>query len=178
MRLKIARDAAIGLQYLHEGMGPGNEIIFRDFKPSNVLLDEDWNAKLSDFGLVREGPQDGRSHVSTSVVGTKGYAAPEYVQTGRLTVKIDVWSYGIFLKELISGQRPLAQKNSQTGVCCYAGAGKSKRIVDPRLENNYSDRSMQKIYSIVDKCLVTGHRLRPSMRQVLEMVNEAIALQN
>ncbi|KAK9079317.1 hypothetical protein SSX86_000988 [Deinandra increscens subsp. villosa] len=144
MRLKIARDAAIGLKYLHEGMGPDNQVIFRDFKPSNVLLDADWNAKLSDFGLVREGPQDGRSHVSTSVVGTKGYAAPEYVQTGRLTFKVDVWSYGIFLQELITGQPPVSKKNTE---------------IDP-------------------KCMNWDPKLRPTMSEVLEMVNQAIALED
>ncbi|GKD27369.1 serine/threonine-protein kinase PCRK1, partial [Tanacetum coccineum] len=65
------------------------QIIFRDFKSSNILLDENWNAKLSDFGLARLGPSDGIGHVSTAVVGTVGYAAPEYVQTGRLTYKSD-----------------------------------------------------------------------------------------
>lgn len=182
MRLKIARDAATGLQYLHEGMG--RQIIFRDFKPSNVLLDEQWNAKLSDFGFVRDGPQDGKTHVSTSVVGTKGYAAPEYVQTGRLTFKIDVWSYGIFLEELITGLRPVVQKNTEIDpecmrwVCCYAGAGKSKPIVDPRIEGDYSEKSMQMVSSIAEKCLVKDPKLRPKMSEVLEMVNEAIALEN
>ncbi|KAJ6432887.1 hypothetical protein OIU84_020011 [Salix udensis] len=82
-RVKIAQDAAQGLAYLHEGMD--FQIIFRDFKSSNILLDDQWNAKLSDFGLARLGPADGLSHVSTAVVGTIGYAAPEYIQTGRLT---------------------------------------------------------------------------------------------
>ncbi|XP_076915397.1 serine/threonine-protein kinase PCRK1-like [Bidens hawaiensis] len=183
-RLKIARDAAVGLTYLHEGRGPNNEIIFRDFKPSNVLLDKDWNAKLSDFGYVREGPPDGQSHVSTLVVGTNGYAAPEYVSTGRITSKIDVWSYGIFLKQLVTGQRPVVQKNTEMNpacmrwACCYVGAGKSKPVVDPRLGNEYSDSSVKKILSIADKCLVTNHKLRPTMSEVLKVVNEAIELQN
>ncbi|KAL8216979.1 hypothetical protein R6Q57_023816 [Mikania cordata] len=147
------------------------KVIFRDFKPSNVLLDENWNAKLSDFGLVREGPQDGRSHVSTLVVGTKGYAAPEYVQTGRLTSKIDVWSYGIFLEELITGRRPVNQKNSEIDhecmrwVCCYMGTGKSKLVVDPRLKDKYSVRSMEKISFIAGKCLDKNPKLRPTMNE-------------
>ncbi|KAI7751355.1 hypothetical protein M8C21_023452 [Ambrosia artemisiifolia] len=183
-RLKIAQDAAIGLKYLHEGKGPGGQFIFRDFKPSNVLLDKDWNAKLSDCGFVREGPHDGRSHVSTLAVGTKGYAAPEYVQTGRLTFKSDVWSYGIFLVQLMTGRPPPAQKNSEIKhecmrwVCCCAGAGNSQRIIDPRLEGTYSKRSMDKISSVADKCLVKDHKSRPTMSEVLEMVNEAIALQH
>ncbi|KAJ0787036.1 putative protein kinase RLK-Pelle-RLCK-VIIa-2 family [Helianthus annuus] len=185
-RLKIALDAAIGLTYLHEGMGGGRKIIFRDFKPSNILLDKDWNAKLSDFGFARDGPLDGQTHVSTSVVGgTKGYAAPEYVQTGHLTFKIDVWSYGVFLEELVSGRRPILQKNSTeqnpkctSWICCPAGAGKSKLPVDPRLDGTYSERSMQKICSIAEMCLVKDPKKRPKMGEVLQMVREAIALES
>ncbi|KAE8696683.1 myosin-2 heavy chain-like isoform X1 [Hibiscus syriacus] len=99
-RLKIAQDAARGLAYLHEEMDLAN---ISDFKTSNVLLDEDFNAKLSDFGLARQGPSEGFGHV----VGTVGYAAPEYVQTGRLTAKSDVWSFGVVLFELITGRRAL-----------------------------------------------------------------------
>ncbi|XP_071709725.1 serine/threonine-protein kinase PCRK1-like [Rutidosis leptorrhynchoides] len=183
-RLNIARDAAIGLTYLHEGLGGTRQIIFRDFKPSNILLDENWNAKLSDFGFAREGPQDGRTHVSTSVVGTKGYTAPEYVHTGRLTSKIDVWSYGIFLTELITGRRPAAQKNSENNsecmrwVCCYAGAGNLKLIADPRLQGKYSEKSMLKLSSIADKCLLMDPKSRPTMKEVLAMVNVALVLEN
>ncbi|KAJ0663471.1 putative protein kinase RLK-Pelle-RLCK-VIIa-2 family [Helianthus annuus] len=182
VRLNIARDAAICLKYLHEGMRD-NQIIFRDFKPSNVLLDENWNAKLSDCGFVREGPQEGRSHVSTLVVGTTGFAAPEYIQTGRLTYKIDVWSYGIFLQQLITGRPPAVQKNSEikskcTGwVCCCTCAGKPNTTVDPKLGNEYSERSMQKISFVAEKCLVRDPNLRPTMSEVLVMVTEAIALQ-
>ncbi|KAG9150132.1 hypothetical protein Leryth_009699 [Lithospermum erythrorhizon] len=104
-RLKIAQDAARGLTYLHEEME--FQIIFRDLKSSNILLDEQWNGRLSDFGLAKLGPQEGLTHVSTAVVGTTGYTAPEYMQTGHLTSKSDVWSYGVFLYELITGRRPV-----------------------------------------------------------------------
>lgn len=186
VRLKIARDAAAGLTYLHEGMGMGEkyQLIFRDFKPSNILLDSQMNAKLSDFGFARDGPQDGRTHVSTMVVGTKGYAAPEYVQTGRLTSKVDVWSYGIFLQELISGRLPVAQTHSEDNskflrwTCCYAGEGSSRPIPDPRLGSRYSERSMQLVTSISEKCLLKDPKLRPTMGEVLHLVDEAIALEN
>ncbi|GJW60697.1 probable receptor-like protein kinase [Tanacetum coccineum] len=183
-RLKIAKDAATGLTYLHEGTGVDRQTIFRDFKPSNILLDSQMNAKLSDFGFVREGPRDGRTHISTGVVGTKGYAAPEYVQTGHLTAKVDVWSYGIFLEELITGRRPFAQNNSEktpkcmSWICCCSGSEKLKLVADPRLKGKYSEKSKQKLSSIADKCLVKDPKLRPTMRQVLGMVNKAIELGN
>ncbi|KAK1355475.1 putative serine/threonine-protein kinase PBL19 [Heracleum sosnowskyi] len=175
-RMKIAQDAARGLAYLHEGMD--FQIIFRDFKSSNILLDEQWNAKLSDFGLARLGPSDGSSHVSTAVVGTVGYAAPEYMQTGRLTAKSDVWSYGIFLYELITGRRPLdtnRPKNEQKLLEWVrphlADMKKFQLILDPRLNGKYSIKSSQRLASIANRCLVRKSKLRPKMSEVLEMVN-------
>ncbi|KAI4377333.1 hypothetical protein MLD38_014978 [Melastoma candidum] len=86
-RIKIAIGAAKGLAFLHGNPKP---VIYRDFKTSNILLDTEYNAKLSDFGLAKAGPQGDKTHVSTRVVGTYGYAAPEYVMTGHLTSKSDV----------------------------------------------------------------------------------------
>ncbi|XP_007009900.2 PREDICTED: probable receptor-like protein kinase At5g47070 [Theobroma cacao] len=178
-RIKIAQDAARGLAYLHEGMD--FQIIFRDFKSSNILLDEHWNAKLSDFGLARLGPSDGLSHVSTAVVGTIGYAAPEYIQTGRLTAKSDVWSYGVFLYELITGRRPLdrsrpkrEQKLLEWVRPHISDIKKFKLILDPRLEGKYSLKSAHKLAAVANKCLARQAKLRPKMSEVLEMVNRIV----
>ncbi|XP_060201524.1 serine/threonine-protein kinase PCRK1-like isoform X3 [Lycium barbarum] len=178
MRLKIAQDAARGLTYLHEEMDV--QIIFRDFKSSNILLDEQWNAKLSDFGLARLGPPEGQSHVSTAVVGTMGYAAPEYVQTGRLTSKSDVWSYGVFLYELITGRRPLdrnrprsEQKLLEWVKPYISDSKKFQKIIDPRLESKIS-RSAQKLSIVANRCLVRHPKSRPKMSEVLEMVNKVV----
>ncbi|KAK8609597.1 hypothetical protein V6N13_062088 [Hibiscus sabdariffa] len=176
-RMKIAQDAARGLSYLHEGMD--FQIIFRDFKSSNILLDEHWNAKLSDFGLARLGPSDGLSHVSTAVVGTIGYAAPEYIQTGRLTAKSDVWSYGVFLYELITGRRPL-DRNRPKGEeklleWVRPHLSDKKRfvlILDPRLEGKYSLKSARKLAVVANKCLARQAKQRPKMSEVLQMLNE------
>ncbi|XP_064973777.1 serine/threonine-protein kinase PCRK1-like isoform X1 [Musa acuminata AAA Group] len=179
MRLRVALDAARGLTHLHEEMD--FQIIFRDFKASNILLDEDWNAKLSDFGLARQGPAEGLSHVSTAVVGTFGYAAPEYMQTGRLTAKSDIWSYGVFLYVLITGRQPI-DKNLPKGeqkllewVRPYITDVKKIRIImDPKLEGDYSLKSASKLVTVANRCLVRQPKSRPKMSDVLEMVQRII----
>ncbi|TQD86371.1 hypothetical protein C1H46_028060 [Malus baccata] len=171
-RLRIAQDAARGLAYLHEEMD--FQLIFRDFKPSNILLDEDFNAKLSDFGLARQGPPEGTSHVSTTIVGTIGYAAPEYVHTGKLTAKSDVWSFGVVLYELITGRRavdrnlPRNEQNLLEWVKPYVPDSKKFHvIVDPRLEGQYCIRSAQNLASLANRCLSKQPKSRPKMSQVV-----------
>ena len=102
-RMKIAEGAARGLEYLHEVADP--PVIYRDFKASNILLDENFNPKLSDFGLAKLGPTGDETHVSTRVMGTYGYCAPEYACTGQLTTKSDVYSFGVVFLEIITGRR-------------------------------------------------------------------------
>ncbi|GMY10882.1 serine/threonine-protein kinase PCRK1 [Fagus crenata] len=179
-RLKIAQNAARGLAYLHEEMD--FQLIFRDFKTSNILLDEDFNAKLSDFGLARQGPPEGLSHVSTSVVGTVGYAAPEYVQTGRLTAKSDVWSFGVVLYELITGRRavernlPRSEQKLLEWVRPYASDSKKFHlIVDPRVEGQYCIKSAQKLSSLANRCLMKQPKSRPKMSEVVEILGNIIS---
>ncbi|KAI6690658.1 hypothetical protein NL676_027486 [Syzygium grande] len=114
VRLKIAIGAARGLDFLHTSE---KNVIYRDFKSSNILLDADYNAKLSDFGLAKLGPAGGNSHVTTRVIGTYGYAAPEYIATGHLYVKSDVYGFGVVLLEMLTGlqaldpERPSGRQN-------------------------------------------------------------------
>ncbi|KAJ0704720.1 putative protein kinase RLK-Pelle-RLCK-VIIa-2 family [Helianthus annuus] len=182
MRLKVAQDAARGLAYLHEGLD--FQIIFRDFKSSNILLDDQWNAKLSDFGLARLGPKEGYTHVTTAVVGTMGYSSPEYIQTGRLTTKNDVWSYGVFLYELITGRRPF-DRNRPTEeqkllewVRPFLDVKNFPLIVDTRLEGKYPLKSALKLSLIANKCLSRNPKSRPKMSEVLEMVNRLVAVES
>ncbi|CAM8922461.1 unnamed protein product [Rhodiola kirilowii] len=179
LRLKIAHQSASGLAYLHEEMD--FQIIFRDFKSSNILLDEDWNTKLSDFGMARLGPADGLSHVSTDIVGTMGYAAPEYLQTGYLTYKTDVWSYGVFIYELITGRRALdphrprsEQKLVEWVSMQLSDPNKFDVIIDPRLEGKYTLKSVQKLSIIANRCLVKNPKSRPKMSEVVEMINRIV----
>lgn len=104
-RMKIAAGAAKGLEYLHDKASP--PVIYRDLKCSNILLDQDYNPKLSDFGLAKLGPVGDKTHVSTRVMGTYGYCAPEYAMTGQLTPKSDVYSFGVVLLEIITGRKAI-----------------------------------------------------------------------
>lgn len=101
--MKVAFGAAQGLEYLHDKANP--PVIYRDLKPSNILLDENFTPKLSDFGLAKLGPVGDKVHVSSRVMGTYGYCAPEYARTGHLTLKSDIYSFGVVLLELITGRR-------------------------------------------------------------------------
>ncbi|XP_073298911.1 probable serine/threonine-protein kinase PBL19 [Primulina huaijiensis] len=178
-RLRIILGAARGMAYLHEGLQI--QVIYRDFKSSNVLLDEEFNAKLSDFGLAREGPTGDRSHVSTAPIGTRGYAAPEYIETGRLTIKSDVWSFGVVVYEIITGRRtlernlPLAEQKLIEWVRQFPPHTKRfDMIMDQRLQNQYSLNSARTIAKLADSCLNKNPKERPAMRQVVEILNQVI----
>ncbi|KAJ6895335.1 hypothetical protein NC651_021746 [Populus alba x Populus x berolinensis] len=172
MRMNIAIDVARGLSFLH---GLDANVIYRDLKASNVLLDSDYNAKLSDFGLARDGPTGDNTHVSTKVLGTRGYAAPEYVATGHLTPKSDVYSYGVVLLELLSGRRALDEErggfDDETLVDWakpfLIDSRRVLRIMDTRLGGQYSKKAAQAAAALALQCLHTDPRNRPPMTDVL-----------
>ncbi|KAI3899952.1 hypothetical protein MKW92_010899 [Papaver armeniacum] len=143
-------------------------LIFRDFKTSNILLDENFTAKLSTLGWLGKDQFEGLGHVSTSVVGTVGCAAPEYVQMGRLTSKSDVWSFGVVLYKLITGRRsvdrnlPKSEQKLLEWVKPYvSGSKKFYLIMDPRLE-------------VANKCLMKQPKSRPIMSEVVEILGQMI----
>ncbi|KAG8363473.1 hypothetical protein BUALT_Bualt19G0026100 [Buddleja alternifolia] len=178
-RLQTILGAAQGLAYLHEELEI--QVIYRDFKSSNVLLDDDFKPKLSDFGLAREGPTAGHTHVSTAVVGTYGYAAPDYIETGHLTSKSDVWSFGVVLYEILTGRqslernRPKSEQKLLEWVKRYPpDSRKFGMIIDPRLENHYSLTAARKIAKLADSCLVKSAKDRPKMSQVVETLKEIV----
>eukprot|EP00252_Welwitschia_mirabilis_P027326 TRINITY_DN9350_c0_g1_i2.p1 TRINITY_DN9350_c0_g1~~TRINITY_DN9350_c0_g1_i2.p1 ORF type:complete len:186 (+),score=27.69 TRINITY_DN9350_c0_g1_i2:80-637(+) len=138
-----------------------------------------YNAKLSDFGLAKDGPTGDKTHVSTRVMGTYGYAAPEYVATGHLTTKSDVYSYGVVLLEMLSGRRaldknrPVGEQNLVEWAKPYMNdRNKVFRIIDPRLEGQYSLRNAQKAAVIAFQCLCTEAKFRPNMNDVVEVLEE------
>ncbi|XP_027080833.1 probable serine/threonine-protein kinase PBL3 [Coffea eugenioides] len=171
-RMKIAVDVARGLSYLHSLCA---NVIYRDMKASNILLDSDFTAKLSDFGLARDGPSGDRTHVSTRVMGTRGYAAPEYVATGHLTPKSDVYSFGVVLLELLTGKRAMGDENiggnDETlvdwAVPFLGDSRRVTRIMDTRLGGQYNKKAAQAAAGVALQCLHIDPKLRPAMPEVL-----------
>ncbi|KAJ4838692.1 putative serine/threonine-protein kinase pbl23 [Turnera subulata] len=171
-RIKVATGAAQGLEYLHEMAN--HPIIYRDFKASNVLLDEEYNAKLSDFGLARLGPTGGKEHVSTRVMGTYGYCAPEYQLTGQLTTKSDVYSFGVVFLEMITGKRVLdlnRPAEEQNLIHWAEPFLKDKNqftlLADPLLEGKFNKKGLKQALAIAAMCLQEEAEARPSMSEVV-----------
>ncbi|XP_064998416.1 probable serine/threonine-protein kinase PBL16 isoform X3 [Musa acuminata AAA Group] len=224
IRMRIALGAAKGLALLHDTEKP---VIYRDFKTSNILLDqsghskdeciklkklpkkkkafkviwdgsstsedeeqtnkgevanydlmalndEEYHAKLSDFGLAKDGPVGDKSHVTTRIMGTYGYAAPEYIMTGHLTTMSDVYSFGMVLLELLTGRKSLDKSRSVREQMLADWAApllthkkKVLGIVDPRLSGNCPDKAVQKIAMLAHYCLNRNPKARPLMRDIV-----------
>ncbi|KAJ0764370.1 putative transferase, protein kinase RLK-Pelle-RLCK-VIIa-2 family [Helianthus annuus] len=181
LRIKVALGAAKGLAFLHS---PEAKVIYRDFKSSNILIDSNYNAKLSDFGLAKDGPVDGKSHVSTRVMGTYGYAAPEYMATGHLTARSDIYSFGVVLLEILTGRRCI-DKNRPTGEQILVEFVKpyltSKRrilyIMDPRLAGQYSPNVAMRAAMLATKCLLKEPKHRPTADEVVKALEQLQDLQ-
>ncbi|XP_057955902.1 probable serine/threonine-protein kinase PBL16 [Malania oleifera] len=172
VRMKIAFGAAKGLAFLHEAEKP---VIYRDFKTSNILLDLDYNAKLADFGLAKDGPEGDKSHVSTRIMGTYGYAAPEYIMTGHLSPRSDVYSFGVVLLELLTGRKSLdkcrpAREQHLTDWAHPLLREKKKllNIIDPRLEGDYPGKGVHKAAMLAYHCLNRNPKARPLMRDIVD----------
>ncbi|CAI9094881.1 OLC1v1030705C2 [Oldenlandia corymbosa var. corymbosa] len=178
-RLKIAIGAAKGLAFLH---GAEKPVIYRDFKTSNILLDSEFNAKLSDFGLATMGPEGSNTHVTTRVMGTYGYAAPEYVSTGHLTTKSDIYSFGVVLLELLTGRRAMDKTRAKTEQSLvdwakpYLSSSRRLRcIIDPRLSGQYSVKGAKEMAHLALQCVSMNPRDRPKMPSIIETLE---SLQN
>ncbi|KAK7329694.1 hypothetical protein VNO77_23869 [Canavalia gladiata] len=172
-RMKIALGAARGLAYLHEDSSP--RVIHRDFKSGNILLENDFTPKVSDFGLARTATDEENKHISTRVMGTFGYVAPEYAMTGHLLVKSDVYSYGVVLLELLTGRKPvdMSQAPGQENLVAWARPLLTSNegleaIIDPSLGADVPFDSVAKVAAIASMCVQPEVSNRPFMGEVVQ----------
>ncbi|XP_042440026.1 proline-rich receptor-like protein kinase PERK3 [Zingiber officinale] len=172
-RFRISLDSAKGLEYLHEHCNP--RVIHRDIKAANILLDDQFRAKIADFGIAKHF-SDEKTHISTVVKGTYGYLAPEYASSGQLTDKSDVYSYGVLLLELITGRRPLGLADWARPLLQQAMEnGVYDALIDPSLEKNYSPVEAGTMVACASACLNRAAALRPSMSQIRRELEEYIS---
>ncbi|KAJ1297789.1 hypothetical protein BS78_01G404200 [Paspalum vaginatum] len=174
-RWKIAVGSARGLAYLHDDCFP--KIIHRDVKASNILLDHNFEPKVADFGLAKYQPGD-HTHVSTRVMGTFGYIAPEFLSSGKLTDKADVFSFGVVLLELITGRLPVQSSQSYMDdtlvgwarplISQVAVDGNLQSLIDPRLGSDYDPSVMMRMVECAAAAVRQSAQQRPSMVQILK----------
>ncbi|CAJ2671270.1 unnamed protein product [Trifolium pratense] len=173
IRMNVILGTARGLAYLHEGLEP--KVVHRDVKSSNILLDRQWNSKVSDFGLAKLLNSE-NSYVTTRVMGTFGYVAPEYACTGMLTEKSDVYSFGILIMEIITGRspvdygRPQGEVNLIEWLKTMVGNRKAEEVVDPKLPEMPSSKALKRALLIALRCVDPDATKRPKMGHVIHML--------
>ncbi|CAH8255388.1 unnamed protein product [Arabidopsis lyrata] len=183
-RMKIALGAAKGLAYLHEDCNP--KTIHRDVKAANILIDDSYEAKLADFGLARSS-LDTDTHVSTRIMGTFGYLAPEYASSGKLTDKSDVFSFGVVLLELITGRRPVDKSQpfadddslvdwAKPLMIQVLNGGNFDGLVDPRLENDFDINEMTRMVACAAASVRHSAKRRPKMSQIVRAFEGNISI--
>ncbi|CAN4109289.1 unnamed protein product [Withania somnifera] len=171
-RVKIAHGAAKGLEYLHEKVQP--PIVHRDIRSSNVLLFDDFTAKIADFNLTSQSSDTAARLHSTRVLGTFGYHAPEYAMTGQITQKSDVYSFGVVLLELLTGRKPVdhtmpkGQQSLVTWATPRLSEDKVKQCVDPKLNNEYPAKAIAKMAAVTALCVQYEADFRPNMTIVVK----------
>lgn len=182
-RIKVASGAARGLAYLHEDCHP--RIIHRDIKSANILLDNNFEAQVSDFGLAKL-TSDANTHVTTRVMGTFGYLAPEYASSGKLTEKSDVFSFGVVLLELLTGRKPVdvSQPPGEESLVEWArpilaqveSEEDLELLVDPSLNGVFDSKEMMRMAKVAAACVRHSANKRPRMGQVVRALEGETSL--
>ncbi|CAL5014452.1 unnamed protein product [Urochloa decumbens] len=169
-RQGIAVGTARGLRYLHKGCA--RRIIHRDIKASNILLTADYEPQISDFGLARWLPSEWTHHAIAPIEGTFGCLAPEYFTHGIVDEKTDVFAFGVFLLELISGRKPVdgSHKSLIAWAKPYLSDGVVQGLVDPRLGDGYDAAQLRLLMFVASLCVRAAAAWRPTMTQVLELL--------
>ncbi|KAK8571588.1 hypothetical protein V6N13_047256 [Hibiscus sabdariffa] len=170
MRLRIAIEIANALSYMHSAASI--PIYHRDIKTSNILLDDKYKAKVSDFGTSRSVALE-QTHVTTRVQGTFGYLDPEYFRSNQFTEKSDVYSFGVVLVELVTGQKPISSSQSEEVVRSLANffllsmkENSLLDIVDPLVQNGGTEEEIVAVAKLAKRCLNLNGKKRPTMKQV------------
>ncbi|KAF8082723.1 hypothetical protein N665_0809s0025 [Sinapis alba] len=180
IRLEIALEAALGLEYLHIGCTP--PMVHRDVKTANILLDDNFKTKLADFGLSRSFQGGIESQDSTAIAGTPGYLDPEYNHSGRLGEKSDVYSFGIVLLEMITNQPVISQTSENSHITKWVSSklycGDIIEIMDPNLRKDYDSSSAWRAVELAMSCANPSYSKRPSMSQVINELKECIMCEN
>ncbi|KAJ0908910.1 putative protein kinase RLK-Pelle-RLCK-VIIa-1 family [Helianthus annuus] len=179
-RIKIALGTARGLNHLHHHREP--PIIYRDMKSANILLDDGYHPKISDLGLAKFGPLGNKSYVSTRVMGTMGYCAPEYGYTGHLTIKSDTYSFGVVLLELVTGRQAF-DKTTEGGQYLIEWAEpmlidkrRYVKLADPKMKGEFMHRPLKKIVQVALMCMNDDFEKRPDMSEVVDRLDRVASL--
>ncbi|KAG5560740.1 hypothetical protein RHGRI_003919 [Rhododendron griersonianum] len=180
-RLNMCIGAARGLDHLHSGTS--QSFIHRDVKSTNILIDENWVAKISDFGLSKGPTSHSITHITTEVKGTFGYLDPDYFRTHRLTAKSDVYAFGVVLLEVLCGRSPVDSKldSEQIGLIYWAQQcfknGKFAEVSDPSLSGRIAQPCLKSFVVLAKNCLSESPRSRPTMAEVLGRLELALSQQ-
>lgn len=173
IRMNIILGTAKGLAYLHEGLEP--KVVHRDIKSSNILLDKRWNPKVSDFGLAKLLGSES-SYITTRVMGTFGYVAPEYASTGMLNERSDVYSFGILIMEIITGRNPVDYSRPPEEVNLIEWLKKMvanrnpEGVLDPKLPEKPTSRALKRALLVALRCVDANAQKRPKMGHIIHML--------
>ncbi|KAJ7944434.1 Protein kinase family protein [Quillaja saponaria] len=173
IRMNVILGTAKGLSYLHEGLEP--KVVHRDIKSSNVLLDKLWNSKVSDFGLAKLLGSE-MSYITTRVMGTFGYVAPEYASTGMLNERSDVYSFGILIMEIITGRNPVdyslppEEVNLVDWLKKMVSNRNAEGVLDPKLPEKPTTRALKRTLLVALRCTDPNAEKRPKMGHIIHML--------